>query len=938
MPSSAPPMASRQPAYPMSEPKSPASRESAPLFTWFEIGVSAAAALVLSFLLIAVISWLNLSASQRIYAAQATGIIQLITQRLATDRAVLTPLSGLYQANALHGAQQLSSVAGALLHSYPYFSNFAYLRWLPAAERDGYVARMREQGHPQFHLHPFGEFDGSVPRDRPALVIGFLAPSSATNAGFLGADLLSDPQIAEAVERAVRKGRMAVIAVPRFNGNRPGYLALMATYNGRKPPADAAERKRQLSGMFMLSVDFPRMLDGILDAHPQWSLSIRNLSVPRGQGQTIYHSEAREGTPLPSILPSYRVDQRLHVDHHRLSIDLTRYAELADLRLGTSLPAALLPWILIGALGWITGLRRHARRTQAAVESELAHSREQAEIALSSITDAVITTDAGMRIQFMNPVATRLTGWPLASALGRGLGEIAPLLEEHTREPMYADLASLGNRGASAAEGILQARDGRNHIVEIRVSALSGRNRTGGGLALVLRDVSRERELENALDYQSTRDPLTGLLNRRSFETYLRQWLNLRQPGGPRGALCQIDLNHFKLINDTAGHRAGDELLRQFAWLLGTVLPTGTILARLGADEFGILLPPNLEDTPQQVAQHLIEAAKVFDFNWEQQHFNIGASIGLVLVADDRQDAGDLLIKADLACLAAKDKGRNNFHVYDEADAAIAQRSGQMLWLARLQEALHNDRFILYTQPMLPLKAASQPREMHEFLLRMRLDDGSLATPDLFIPAAERYQLMAELDRRIVDLALGLIARSAGDPHGTLYTINLSGQSVGEPNLANFIFERLRHHGVSPAQVCFEITETAAISNMHGAQTLISQLRARGVRFALDDFGAGLSSFTYLKRLPVDFLKIEGEFVRGMRQDRTDRSLVESFCEIGRAFNLLIIAESVEDEATLSALRDIGVDYAQGFHIGRPQPAPFSATHTFSADPGTSKA
>ncbi|WP_197495784.1 putative bifunctional diguanylate cyclase/phosphodiesterase [Acidihalobacter yilgarnensis] len=678
------------------------------------------------------------------------------------------------------------------------------------------------------------------------------------------------------------------------------------------------------------------MLGDIEASHPQWGLNIRNLGNHGNGTQIAFHTAANAGDFLSHWLPSYRIQRELMVDHHHLLIRLSRHTNLSDLRLGTILPAALLPWILIGALGWVTGLRRHAQRAQWAIEGELAHSREQAEIALSSITDAVITTDTEMRVQFMNPVASRLTGWPMAAAIGHPLSEIAPLLDERTQKPLPTEAKRPTTQMANAMVGLLLARDGRNHAVEIRLSALTRRNAIPGGLALVLRDLSRERELETALDYQSTRDPLTGLFNRRSFETYLRQWLSLCQPGSPNGALCQVDLNHFKLVNDTAGHRAGDELLRQFAWLLGTALPSGTVLARLGADEFGILLLPNAEMAPQQVAEHLIEAARAFEFAWEQQHFNIGASIGLVMVTDARQDAGDLLIKADLACLAAKDKGRNNLHVYEAGDVAIAQRSGQMLWLTRLQEALHDDRFVLYTQPMLPLDDTARPREMHEFLLRMHLDDGSLASPDLFIPAAERYQLMAELDRRVIDLALALVARSAGNLHDTLYSINLSGQSVGDPHLANYIFDRLRRHGVSPGQICFEITETAAITNMHGAQTLIRQLRARGVRFALDDFGAGLSSFTYLKRLPVDFLKIEGEFVRGMLQDQTDRSLVESFCEIGRAFGLLIIAESVEDEATLSLLREIGVDYVQGYHIGRPRPSPFAPpARALSADPGT---
>lgn len=912
------------------------SRTPNKIFSWTEISTGVITAIALSLLIIAVLSWLNLTKARHMYDAQVAGIMQLISQRIAADRAVLTPLSGLFQGNTHPNDQQLKSIGKAILRSYPYFSDFAYLRWINPADRNTYVTQMQQAGFPHFHIHPLNNPAGNTPPNEPALIISFISPHPTKNSLQIGANLLSDPRLAATIEQAIQTDTSSVFSLPPLKDREPGYSALMATYSGTPNFATAFGQPRRLTGMFMVTINFRRLFGDILATFPRWGIDINTEEKTNAESMTPYHAAILHHEDFSRWLPAYRAKREILLDHHVLRISFTRPTNLSDLGFSSTLPVALLPWILMFALAWITWFRRHTQHLRLQVERELTHSREQAEVALSSITDAVITADPEMRIQFMNPAASQLTGWPMALAIGRPLTDIAPLMETNGQTPLRIDTANLNKRRAHAVEGVLLSRDGRSHSVEIRLSALTRLDSTSGGVAVVLRDMSRERELETALDYQSTRDPLTGLLNRRSFENYLRQRLALSKSGGSQGALCQIDLNHFKLINDTAGHRAGDELLRQFSWLLGTVLPPTTVLARLGADEFGMLLPTNASDTPQQVAQKLIEAARAFEFTWEQQHFNIGASIGLVVITDPEQDAGDLLIKADLACLAAKDKGRNNLHVYELGDTAIAQRSGQMLWLTRLQEALRDDRFVLYMQPMMPLNSMTRPQEMHEFLLRVRLEDGTLATPNHFIPAAERYQLMAELDRRIIDLALSLVARCVGTAHDALYSINLSGQSVGDPHLANYILDRLRHYGVRPGQICFEITETAAISNMHAAQALIRQLRSRGMRFALDDFGAGLSSFTYLKRLPVDFLKIEGEFVRGMRQDATDRSLVESFCEIGRAFGLHIIAESVEDELTLDMLREIGVDYVQGFHISPPHPAPLAPTQRLSSDEGTS--
>ncbi|WP_455379743.1 diguanylate cyclase domain-containing protein, partial [Acidihalobacter prosperus] len=805
------------------------------LFSWIEILIGVGSTLLLSLLLALMIAWVNFNQSKQTYKKQAKTIIELISQRWRSEHAALTFLSGLQNITVPTDTNDLASISTTLLHNYPYIFYVAYLNWVPGNKRREFVQSMRANGYPQFHIHPVGKSNKSVPAHSSALVLSFIYPHTPHNEVLLGTDLTSNQRIDSVVKKALKNhGQQVMVRMPHLTTKPSDYLTLVAIHKKTVPSNHHPELAQHSNGMFMISLNMPAMFRDIHASHPLWNISIVGLDKPSKQNPLAFRAENKSHEKLFYWLPAFGVTRTLTFGQYRTRIHLNHRLALSDIRPGTVLLVALLPWILLLVLASFIGLRRYAKRTQFKTQHELEQGREQAEIALNSITDAVITTDDEMHVQFMNPVASRLTGWPMAMALGCKIGEIAPLLEEHTREPLPTDPKKIGSYINKAMEGLLLSRDGSRYVVEFRFSALTRYDVTIGGIALVLRDLTRERELKSALDYQSTRDPLTGLLNRRSFETYLRQWLNNYRSGNPTGALCQVDLNHFKLVNDTAGHHAGDELLRQFAWLLDTALPAGTALARLGADEFGILISSETEHEPppQQLAEHLIEAARAFNFTWEQQSFNIGANIGLVMITNAQQDAGDLLVKADLACLTSKDKGRNSLHIYETSDEAIARRSGQMLWLARLQDALHADQFILYTQPIQPLSSSASPQEMHEFLLRMQLDDGTQAQPDLFIPAAERYQLMAELDRRVVDLAFALIARSAGSTQDTLYTINLSGQSVGDPNLASYILERIRYHDVSPGQVCFEITETAAITNMHAAQTLINQLRAHGMQFA----------------------------------------------------------------------------------------------------------
>lgn len=436
-----------------------------------------------------------------------------------------------------------------------------------------------------------------------------------------------------------------------------------------------------------------------------------------------------------------------------------------------------------------------------------------------------------------------------------------------------------------------------------------------------LREAARRREhraAEATIAHMAFHDALTGLLNRHGFERRLQE--TLARPG-PH-ALLYLDLDQFKVVNDTCGHGAGDELLRQLARLLRNRVQGGDTLARLGGDEFGLLLENCSLPDAERAAQALLGAINGFRFTWAGTHFSLGGSIGLVPVTDDRASLTELLRHADVACYAAKDLGRNRVHVYAPDDRELLRRQGEMQWVARIHAALAENRFVLYRQSILPLRGGAGTPGCCELLLRLRDEQGGLVLPGAFLPAAERYNLAPAIDRWVVRHLLQAVARArtAGQPTPGQFFINISGTTLNDTDFFEFVEEERARAGVAARSLCFEITETAAVAHLDRAVSFIEALRRRGCQFALDDFGAGLSSFSYLKNIPVDYLKIDGHFVRNVLVDPMDRAIVESVNRIGHVVGLKTIAEFVESEAVRIELAALGVDYAQGFGLHRPEP------------------
>ncbi len=558
------------------------------------------------------------------------------------------------------------------------------------------------------------------------------------------------------------------------------------------------------------------------------------------------------------------------------------------------------------------------------VEGQLHRERDLAQVTLASIGDGVITTDETGVIQYINPVAARLTGWPAHQAKGQLITAVYKLQDETTHQPLPNPVREVLKRSQllpRREHALLLRRD--QDSVPVLDTAAPIRSRDGIliGAVLVFHDVTVTLNLARELTHQATHDALTGVPNRREFERRLKELLERPDRPGQHHVLCYLDLDQFKIVNDTCGHVAGDELLRQVTQLMRSQLRAADTLARLGGDEFGLILQSCPVERALQLANTLREAIADFRFAWEGKSFSIGVSIGLVVIDESQRDLGLLLASADAACYAAKEGGRNRVHLYQVDDSRLIEQQGQMQWVSRLQSALDQDRLRLFVQPIYPLFPGPDDRMHFEILVRLE-EDGKLVLPGAFLPAAERYGLMPRIDQWVVNNTLAWMGdqlRRNGALDG-VFCMNLSGASLSDERFRQSLHATLEQLHLPNGTVCFEITETAAVANLSKVVHFIGEVKQLGCLFALDDFGSGLSSFAYLKNLPVDFLKIDGGFVKDIESDPIDLAMVQAINAIGHVMGLKTIAEYVSSEAILERIRDIGVDYAQGFHLGEPRP------------------
>lgn len=554
-------------------------------------------------------------------------------------------------------------------------------------------------------------------------------------------------------------------------------------------------------------------------------------------------------------------------------------------------------------------------------EEALFREKESAQITLQAIGDGVITTDADSQIDYINPVAETLTGWRLEDAMGRDVDEVFRAFHEETCEPLENPLTGCIRRmrpAKSSRPVLMIRRDGNELYVDSTAAPIRDGAGKVVGAVLVFHDVSESRELNRKLSYHASHDSLTGLVNRREFESRIERCLQSARAGEGSYALCHLDLDQFKMINDSCGHAAGDTLLGQIGALLKSKIRWRDTLSRLGGDEYGVLLENVALEDALRTAEVLRDAVKNFRFEWDERVFRIACSVGVVPITADNADVASILSAAEGACGAAKEQGRNRVYSFAENDIELMRRRRETQWAARISAALDEGRFELYRMPIMPLQAQEQG-EHYEILVRMRDETGKIVSPDHFIAAAERYNITPAIDRWVIENTFRWLVSEADERERlVMCAINLSGQSLGDDKFLPYVIEQLSKSGLDASRICFEITETSAVGNISQANRFIRSLKALGCKFSLDDFGTGLSSFNYLKNFPVDYLKIDGSFVRGILHDNIDRAMVSSITEIGHLTGKLVIAEFAESTEIIQMLTTLGVDYAQGYGIAQP--------------------
>ncbi len=753
-------------------------------------------------------------------------------------------------------------------------------------------------------------------------------------------DVTQDPSCLEHLDVFTASGIRALWASPIKSASGK-LLGSLAVYRGETGLPDANESELiahavRLAGLAIernVAADalrrseakfrglFESVMEGVYQGTPDGQL----LSVNDAFVRMLGYDSAEEIYALPNASVLYwnpadraafarEIDSQGSVRARELTLRRRDGAQVVALESARLMRNA--DGMVIGYEGTIADITERKRAEQAVFAE-----RDRAQVTLQSIGDAVISTDANGAIDYLNPVAERLTGWTLAEARGQPVESVVSLVDESTRESLAAALRRLlatGEPLMSSDARVLVNRDGED--IPIQDSATPIRNRQGDivGAVIVFSDVTRERRLKRALSYQASHDALTGLINRREFDTRLEAAVQAAHQGDVHCALLYVDLDQFKVINDTCGHSAGDRLLRDITALLQARVRSADTIARLGGDEFGLLLEHCSIAQAEKVAESIRQAIYSYRFQWAGAHMSIGASIGVVRITSETPSAAIALSAADVACYAAKDGGRNRVHVYESGVGTDRHR--EMQWVSRVTRSVDDGRLVLFSQRILPLAASAHAlNEFHELTVRLRDENGTLIGPSEFIPAAERYNVMSMIDRWVMNQAIDrLVTLRRADLPLPLLAVNLSGISLNDQEFLDFLVERLQTEAVGPS-LCIEITETAAVSSLSNAVHFMRELKSLGCRFALDDFGSGLSSFLYLKTLPVDFLKIDGQFVSDVARDPVDRSMVDAITKVGNALGIATIAERVEDADVLNVLRDLRVGYVQGFYLEQPR-------------------
>ncbi len=859
----------------------------------------------------------------------ANSVSQDVGERIGVINTVLASLAGLHDVSTDLDNDKLLRFSDDILKNASYIRNLGRYERLKGSARDAFESTMSHNGYSDFSIAQIsdsGRFQVRTPQDiyYPISIAG---PRHATISGLLGTDLGSLQGIIPALEAINSETDATFIALPSIWPSKGDLIALRPVIDDVVTGDSHTSRITTSAGGFWLTVDIEQLFQGLSAEASKFDVSIDLVNAD--VRSSIYNARSmNQPTRFFTQLHSRQTIEELWSisPNSQLVIKLEQDVGFS---LATLIIAGVVACLIVLISCLFTEHVLNRRRTEVERREglqKLFKEREKAEKTLNSVQDSIVTLDPEMNVAHINPAAIIQFNTRPGLVVGKPLNQLVQFHRSSDGNSILdvgLELASLSHNSKKEIDVVPAGQSEEDFVMRMSLSSSHDHEGRVTGHVLVLRDISHERKLSRKLAYQANYDALTGCTNRYFFEQSLDRLIGEMPATGLTHTLCYMDLDQFKIVNDTCGHRAGDQLLIELTKNMQLMIRDQDILSRLGGDEFGLILVDVDQATATQIAQRVYDFFQKFNFTHQGNTFSVTASIGVVHIDTKCANSKDVMASADIACYAAKDSGRNSMSIYSKSDEGMAERSEELNWLPRLQTALQNDEFRLHAQAVASLnpEPGAPPISHFEFLLRLANKDGTEVTPWQFIQAAERYDLMRDIDRWVISNALQHVAEQAvGAASECSFSINLSGQSAADPTLKSFIQSQISLHKVDPCRVWFELTETAAISHFSIAVDLIKSIRSTGAKVALDDFGSGLSSFGYLKNLPVDIIKIDGQFIKEIVKNPIDREMVRAIHRVGESMNIETVAEFVENQAIVEELRRIGVNYAQGYHIGKPLP------------------
>lgn len=870
----------------------------------------------------------NGAATEQRLSDSTTAVSNALRNRLNEVRTVTSSLVGMHHATNNTDGGRLRDYAASLQKDAPFISAIGRYKPISNEDRWDFEDSMSGAGLFNFQIGKINE-DGRRRNREEAesyIPISMLEPMAVKNLLLLGTDLALVPGLTQALDDVILSNEAYVSRFPSHWPLADQLVLFQPVYRGNTVPSTEQERSEQQEGGFIIVINLVELLDTLREEWQDYNFSIE-LRSPTNDVMVFNHTASSSNDQyLTSLYPLARVSRTQSLGVTSLVLEMNSQVGFTLYTLARIILVigALISLLFLGATH--TAHKRLAERTRQANLDAVFAEREKAERTLNSITDAVILLDAEHRVVHLNPAARQLINRPTTNMIGCLLPELVrfkTLDDSNERFVLDEALENLVSGGESQFD--IQPLDFSTSDSVFRLSLVRTHDAgdTTSGFIVMLRDISNERKLNQKLQYQANHDSLTGCTNRYYFEHRLQELMTDLPRTNRQHAICYMDLDQFKVINDTCGHTAGDLLLQELTENLRSLVRKGDVLSRLGGDEFGLIIVDAAPIDARRVANSLYEFFQNYVFTADDKSFAVRASIGVVFVDQNSGPLNEVLSAADIACYEAKDAGRNSVFFYSDSEERMEARSSELNWLPQLQKALTDDDFHIYAQPLAAISGdnSHHPVTHFEFLLRLVQQDGTVVTPWAFIQAAERYDLMRDIDRWVIKNAIRHVAMLPPEVARNFhFSINLSGQSAADSSVIDFIREQIEINQVPAELFWFELTETAAISHFSVANELFKSIRTLGAKVALDDFGSGLSSFGYLKNLPVDVLKIDGQFVRNIAEDKIDFEMVRAIHQVGRSMGIATVAEFVENEVGLQKLIDIGVDYAQGYHIGKPVP------------------